>query len=378
MKSIVKGMACLCFYLFNVLLLAAGSKMARQGTDSDLITADSSNALVEQSYSEKVYVLLSDASHMSAQPTAAACLPRDDRIGSWVVFSLDRFFMWGPSHFRGFLGRKEAFHELEGQAQTVLSFLGLPYAAPQIIRRMIPHPSNPNLQRVTYMDGSQQDIQDLGGCRGLFHEMKHLDLRAQAYLARLHRQKDGNPFVDLSDSYKLRIAMHYRTGDIRNHGDGHMVNLDYYEQTYKKLVKALGAQNIQGCDFFAEHLTDEEKKAVKDKHLPQCKIRAQAPITDVWDSMIHADLVMIGRSEFQYTPSLFSCGIIISPEHMHLQTVQGFDTFALKPKWLEAKDIPCCGTWAPKVREQVRSCHVSGDEEFANGMKDFHFEKLAL
>lgn len=126
---------------------------------------------------------------------------------------------------------------------------------------------------------------------------------------------------------------------------------------------------LEHVPFFAENFDSEEDAKIIKHHLPNCHVTEKAEIRDVWSTMIDAEAIIIGRSQFDYTPAILSCGIVIAPEYSKkLQFTQGFQNFGLKkePKWLlGATPIP----GADALRQQVAKCREVGDSYMHKDMQ---------
>jgi len=285
-------------------------------------------------------------------PLIVGCGPRDDRAGSWTTVSLSRFITYGPK-WSGFVVKNDDGRlPMAESVANLLSFLGVPYG-------MWRASSQPNEKTcgVKDMQGECHAYEDKA-CWSM-EEVYPVSLEAQYYLAALHRAHGrGSPSPS---NGKINVAMHYRAGDVRGAGDGHFLPISFYAESFKKLKSSVGDQ-LGTCSFFAEDFNEEEEKEIN-RTLPGCHAREKAPIPDVWTALINAEVIVIGRSQFEYTPAMFNCGIVIAPDHVDLMHHQSFDNFGLhkEPKWLlgtaGSHNVP----GADAIRQQVASCRSVGN-----------------
>lgn len=285
-------------------------------------------------------------------PSVIGCCPRDDRAGSWTTVSLSRFITYGHK-WAGFVIKPDDGRlKMAESVADLLGFLGVPYG----LWRASAQPNEPKCG-VKDMQGQCHLYEDKA-CWSM-EQANPVSLEAQYYLAALHRAHGrGSP---PPSNGKINVAMHYRTGDVRGAGDGHFVPISFYAEAFKKLKGVVGDQ-IGTCSFFAEDFNKEEEQEIN-RTLPGCKAREKAPIPDVWSSLINAEVIVIGRSQFEYTPAMFNCGIVIAPDYNDLMHHQSFDNFGLhkEPKWLlgTAGSHPIPG--ADAIRSQVANCRAIGN-----------------
>lgn len=294
-------------------------------------------------------------------PPITGCGARDDRQGSWTTVSLQRFIANGYNYSGFVVDQSDSRLSMAEDVSGLLDLLGMPYGLYRTHGR-----TQDSGCDIKDMQGQCHTYTD-SGCWEM-ERPNPVSLEAQYYLAALRRSR-GKGSHGASNG-KINVAIHYRSGDVRNHGDGHYLNTSYYWDTYKRLENAVGSQQIGTCTFFAENFdTEEDAKTVK-HHLPNCRVTERAEIRDVWSTMIDAEALIIGRSQFDYTPAIMSCGIIIAPEYSKgLQHTQGFDNFGLKkePKWLLGA-TPMPG--ADALRQQVAKCREVGDSYMHKDMRN--------
>jgi len=288
------------------------------------------------------------------------CEARDDRQGSWTTVSLQRFIANGYNYSGFVVDQSDSRLSMAEDVSGLLDFLGMPYG----LTRTRAHTQESGCG-IKDMQGECHTYTD-SGCWEM-ERNNPLSLEAQYYLAALRRSR-GKGSHGVSNG-KINVAIHFRSGDVRNHDDGHYLLPHYYSDTYKRLENALGSQ-IGTCTFFAENFDSEEDAKIIKHLLPNCRVTERAEIRDVWSTMIDAEAIIIGRSQFDYTPAIMSCGIVIAPEYSKgLQHSQGFDNFGLKkePKWLlGATPMPD----ADAIRQQVAKCREVGDSYMQKDMRN--------